>query len=133
MPDLFWTESYSSPSILGCIPFVSLSKNVSGLLPCLGVQSLDILANTLFLSLLILGRHCRAELNQSIFIVSDFARLDNTVARLDKDIVAPYVHMLPSYNEDNVIDPFSTRKTLLFFRGKTHRKAVSPIIGLSLC
>ncbi|KAG0576024.1 hypothetical protein M758_5G048200 [Ceratodon purpureus] len=67
--------------------------------------------------------HYRKILNQSIYIVADFGRYDNTVARLDKDIVAPYVHVLPSYNEDDVVDPYSKRDTLLFFRGRTHRKA----------
>ena len=86
--------------------------------------------NHLFiLFLLILCRHYRKILNQSIYIVADFGRYDNTVARLDKDIVAPYVHVLPSYNEDDVVDPYSKRDTLLFFRGRTHRKAVSPITG----
>ena len=68
-------------------------------------------------------------LNQSIFIVADFGRYEKTVARLSKDIVAPYVHVLPSYNQDSPTDPFSARKTLLFFRGRTRRKAVSPIVG----
>ena len=68
-------------------------------------------------------------LNQSIFIVADFGRLDKTVARLGKDVVAPYVHVLPTYNEDNVSDPFSARKTLLFFQGRIRRKAVSPSIA----
>lgn len=71
-------------------------------------------------------------LNRSIFVVADFGRYNKTVARLGKDIVAPYVHVLPSYNEDNSNDPYSARNTLLFFRGRTRRKAVSPIIGANL-
>jgi hypothetical protein len=63
----------------------------------------------------IMCRHYRDMLNQSIFIV----------ARLAKDVVAPYVHVLPSYQQDNAIDPFSLRKTLLFFQGRIHRKNVS--------
>lgn len=67
-------------------------------------------------------RHYRDMLNQSIFIVADFGRYDKTVARLSKDVVAPYVHVLPSYDQDNPADPFSLRKTLLFFQGRIHRK-----------
>lgn len=67
-------------------------------------------------------------LNQSIFIVADFGRNNKTVSRLDKDVVAPYVHLLPSYTHDYSIDPFSARKTLLFFQGRVRRKAVSHII-----
>lgn len=70
-------------------------------------------------------------LNQSIFIVADFGRYDKTVARLSKDVVAPYVHVLPSYNQDNPTDPFSLRKTLLFFQGRIHRKGVSAFITCS--
>jgi predicted TIM-barrel enzyme len=73
----------------------------------------------------IMCRHYRDMLNQSIFIVADFGRCNKSVARLAKDVVAPYVHVLPSYQQDNAIDPFSLRKTLLFFQGRIHRKNVS--------
>lgn len=78
--------------------------------------------------LLILSRHYRDVLNQSIFVVADFGRNNKTVSRLDKDVVAPYVHVLPSYTQDDSVDPFSARKTLLFFQGRVRRKSVSPII-----
>lgn len=77
---------------------------------------------------LILSRHYRKALNQSIFVVADFGRNNKTVSRLNKDVVAPYVHVLPSYTQDNSRDPFAARKTLLFFQGRVRRKAVSPII-----
>lgn len=73
----------------------------------------------------IMCRHYRDMLNQSIFIVADFGRYNRKVARLGKDVVAPYVHVLPSYDQDSSIDPFSLRKTLLFFQGRIHRKDVS--------
>lgn len=68
-------------------------------------------------------RYYRDMMNQSMFIVADFGRYNQTVARLKKDIVAPYAHVVPSYNEDNPSDPFSARKTLLFFQGRVRRKA----------
>lgn len=68
-------------------------------------------------------RHYRDVLNQSIFVVADFGRNNETVSRLNKDVVAPYVHVLPTYAEENSVDPFSARKTLLFFQGRVRRKA----------
>lgn len=67
-------------------------------------------------------RFLREELNSSIFIVADFGRFTKRVAWLTKDIVAPYNHMVDTYANDNLTDPFKARTTLLFFRGKTRRK-----------
>ncbi|CAA2970562.1 probable arabinosyltransferase ARAD1 [Olea europaea subsp. europaea] len=44
------------------------------------------------------------------------------IAKLAKDVVAPYAHMVESYFNDDEEDPYDTRKTLLFFRGRTKRK-----------
>lgn len=66
----------------------------------------------------------RDKLNASIFIVADFGRIMG-ISRLEKDVVAPYVHMVESYLSDNDEDPYRSRKTLLFFRGRTVRKEVS--------
>ncbi|CAA2970048.1 probable arabinosyltransferase ARAD1 [Olea europaea var. sylvestris] len=63
----------------------------------------------------------RDKLNASIFIVADFGRIMG-ISRLEKDVVAPYVHMVESYLSDNDEDPYRSRKTLLFFRGRTVRK-----------
>lgn len=71
-------------------------------------------------------RPYREMLNQSIFIVADFGRLSKNVSRLEKDVVAPYLHVVPSYTNDRSDDPFASRETFLFFRGRVHRKAVSP-------
>lgn len=67
-------------------------------------------------------RFLRQELNTSIFVVADFGRFTRGVAWLGKDIVAPYNHMVETYADDNVTDPFKARTTLLFFRGQTRRK-----------
>lgn len=67
-------------------------------------------------------RFMREVLNSSIFIVADFGRYTERVARLRKDIVAPYVHVVDTYVDDNVTNPFEVRNTLLFFRGTVKRK-----------
>ncbi|EPS63888.1 exostosin-like protein, partial [Genlisea aurea] len=66
-------------------------------------------------------RHHRGSVNASIFIVADFGRIMK-ISRLSKDVVAPYPHMVESYLNDAVDDPYESRKTLLFFRGRTRRK-----------
>lgn len=74
-------------------------------------------------------RPYREMLNQSIFIVADFGRLSKNVSRLEKDVVAPYLHVVPSYTNDRSDDPFASRETLLFFRGRVHRKADGHVRG----
>lgn len=69
-------------------------------------------------------RFLRPEVNASILIVADFARYDRSLANLRKDVVAPYVHVVESFLNDELPDPFTSRKILLFFRGKTLRKDV---------
>ncbi|KAL1565278.1 putative arabinosyltransferase ARAD1 [Salvia divinorum] len=66
-------------------------------------------------------RHYRDLLNASIFIVADFGRIMN-ISTLAKDVVAPYPHMVESYSSEDHQDPYKSRETLLFFRGRTHRK-----------
>ncbi|KAH6807303.1 Exostosin family protein [Perilla frutescens var. frutescens] len=68
-------------------------------------------------------RHYRDQINASIFIVADFGRI-MSISTLAKDVVAPHAHMVESYSssEDHHEDPHKSRKTLLFFRGGTHRK-----------
>lgn len=68
-------------------------------------------------------RHYRDQINASIFIVADFGRIMN-ISRLAKDVVAPYPHMVESYIKEDRMDPYESRQTLLFFRGRTKRKDV---------
>lgn len=67
-------------------------------------------------------RFLRAELNASIQIVVDFGRYPRTMSNLSKDVVAPYVHVVDSFTDDELSDPYESRTTLLFFRGRTFRK-----------
>ncbi|CAL4959722.1 unnamed protein product [Urochloa decumbens] len=67
-------------------------------------------------------RFLRNMVNASILIVSDFGRYTKELASLRKDVVAPYVHVVSSFLDDDPPDPFDARHTLLFFRGRTVRK-----------
>ncbi|OVA17512.1 Exostosin-like [Macleaya cordata] len=67
-------------------------------------------------------RFLREQVNASILIVADFGRYPKTMSRLSKDVVAPYVHVVDSFTDDNSPNPFESRRTLLFFRGRTVRK-----------
>lgn len=71
-------------------------------------------------------RFLRQQVNASILIVVDFGRYPKDMARLSKDVVSPYVHVVESLTEDDdddfTTDPFEARTTLLYFRGNTVRK-----------
>lgn len=69
-------------------------------------------------------RFLREEVNASILIVADFGRYSRIMSNLSKDVVAPYVHVVDSFMDDNPPDPYESRTTLLFFRGRTLRKDV---------
>ncbi|KAB2041811.1 hypothetical protein ERO13_D02G150300v2 [Gossypium hirsutum] len=67
-------------------------------------------------------RFLRQQLNASILIIVDFGRYPRTMATLSKDVVSPYVHVVKSFTDDDPLDPYENRTTLLFFRGNTVRK-----------
>ncbi|XP_023741737.1 probable arabinosyltransferase ARAD1 [Lactuca sativa] len=68
-------------------------------------------------------RFLREEVNASILIVADFGRYSKSMANLHKDVVAPYMHVVKSFMDDDSPNPYKLRTTLLFFRGRTVRKA----------
>ncbi|KAI3720403.1 hypothetical protein L6452_21319 [Arctium lappa] len=68
-------------------------------------------------------RFLREEVNASILIVADFGRYSKIMSNLRKDVVAPYMHVVESFLDDDPPNPFKLRTTLLFFRGRTVRKA----------
>ncbi|KAI7751007.1 hypothetical protein M8C21_004210 [Ambrosia artemisiifolia] len=70
-------------------------------------------------------RFLRQQLNASILIVADFGRFPPSIANLHKDVVAPYKHVVESFmdDDDDSLNPFKLRTTLLFFRGRTVRKS----------
>jgi len=57
-----------------------------------------------------------------MYVVADFGRYPPEVASMEKDIVAPYKHVIPSFVDDST--SFEERQTLLFFQGTIHRKQV---------
>uniref|UniRef100_A0A0V0IA40 Putative glycosyltransferase-like n=1 Tax=Solanum chacoense TaxID=4108 RepID=A0A0V0IA40_SOLCH len=67
-------------------------------------------------------RRYREKVNAAIFIVADFGRPPPTVSNLRKDVVAPYAHVVETFEADDISDPYESRTTLLFFRGRTDRK-----------
>ncbi|CAM8947642.1 unnamed protein product [Rhodiola kirilowii] len=67
-------------------------------------------------------RFLRQQVNASILIVADFGRYPKSMSTLRKDVVAPYVHVVETYLDDDPADPFESRNILLFFRGRTVRK-----------
>jgi hypothetical protein len=69
-------------------------------------------------------RFLREQVNASIQIVVDFGRHSRIMSNLSKDVVSPYVHVVDSFTDDDTPDPYESRTTLLFFRGRTFRKDV---------
>lgn len=64
----------------------------------------------------------RMKLWPAMFILSDFGRYPTNIANIDKDIIAPYKHVIRSFVGDEL--GFGSRPTLLYFQGAIHRKAV---------
>ncbi|XP_010513094.1 PREDICTED: probable arabinosyltransferase ARAD1 isoform X2 [Camelina sativa] len=63
----------------------------------------------------------RHKLYPAMFVVADFGRYSPRVANVEKDIVAPYKHLVPSYVNDT--SGFDDRPILLYFQGAIYRKA----------
>ncbi|WJX25468.1 hypothetical protein P8452_14504 [Trifolium repens] len=62
----------------------------------------------------------RMKLWPATFILSDFGRYPSSIANVEKDVIAPYKHLIPSYVNDN--STFDSRTTLLYFQGAIYRK-----------
>ncbi|KAJ6812472.1 putative arabinosyltransferase ARAD1 [Iris pallida] len=62
----------------------------------------------------------RMRLWPCMFVLSDFGRYPPNVANVEKDVVAPYRHMVRSYANDS--SDFDSRTTLMYFQGAIHRK-----------
>ncbi|KAG9147250.1 hypothetical protein Leryth_017990 [Lithospermum erythrorhizon] len=74
-------------------------------------------------------RFMRDGVNASILIVADFGRPTHIQSNLTKDVVAPYVHVVNSFLNDESSDPYESRPNLLFFRGRTDRKDEGKVRG----
>ncbi|WCJ27646.1 exostosin family protein [Euphorbia peplus] len=62
----------------------------------------------------------RNNLWPAMFILSDFGRYPPNVANVDKDIIAPYKHVIKSYVND--LSNYDSRPILLYFQGAIYRK-----------
>ncbi|ONH94456.1 hypothetical protein PRUPE_7G017800 [Prunus persica] len=62
----------------------------------------------------------RMKLWPATFILSDFGRYPPNIANVEKDIIAPYKHVIKSYVNDS--STFDSRPTLLYFQGAIYRK-----------
>lgn len=64
--------------------------------------------------------YARNQLWPAIFILSDFGRYPPNIANVQKDIIAPYRHVVKSYVDDS--STFDSRPILLYFQGAIYRK-----------
>ncbi|KAF9596253.1 hypothetical protein IFM89_008416 [Coptis chinensis] len=62
----------------------------------------------------------RVKLWPAMFILSDFGRYPPTVANVEKDVIAPYKHVIRTFVHD--LSGFEDRPTLLYFQGAIYRK-----------
>ncbi|KAL6539702.1 hypothetical protein OROHE_011473 [Orobanche hederae] len=62
----------------------------------------------------------RTKLWPAMFVLSDFGRYPPTIANVEKDVIAPYMHVIRSYVNDS--SDFGSRPTLLYFQGAIYRK-----------
>ncbi|XP_021866356.1 probable arabinosyltransferase ARAD1 [Spinacia oleracea] len=65
--------------------------------------------------------YVRKKLGSARFILADFGRYVAKTANLNKDVIAPYQHVVPSISNNNSA-PFEQRPTLAFFQGAIYRK-----------
>jgi len=55
-----------------------------------------------------------------VFVLCDFGRYPPSVANLDKDVIAPYRHLVDNFANDTA--GYHDRPTLLYFQGAIYRK-----------
>ncbi|XP_051138563.1 probable arabinosyltransferase ARAD1 [Andrographis paniculata] len=63
----------------------------------------------------------RMKLWPATYVLADFGRYPLSVANVEKDVIAPYVHLAQNYLDDR--SDFDSRPTLLYFQGAIYRKA----------
>lgn len=63
----------------------------------------------------------RKMLASSMLLLSDFGRYPREIANLQKDVIAPYKHMVRTIPEDDS-PSFDKRPTLVYFQGAIYRK-----------
>ncbi|XVF50125.1 hypothetical protein PTKIN_Ptkin04bG0070100 [Pterospermum kingtungense] len=63
----------------------------------------------------------REKLGSAMFVLADFGRYPTEIANLEKDIIAPYRHVVRTIPSANSA-PFDQRPILVFFQGAIYRK-----------
>lgn len=81
---------------------------------------------------LILAHHpnsmlvAREKLGSAMFVLADFGRYPSEIANVEKDVIAPYKHMVRTIpGADSA--PFGERPILVYFQGAIYRKDVSTL------
>lgn len=74
--------------------------------------------------------NARMQLWPATFILSDFGRYPPNVANLDKDVIAPYKHVVKIFVNDST--DFDSRPILMYFQGAIYRKDVCALFLLYL-
>ncbi|XP_042481342.1 probable arabinosyltransferase ARAD1 [Macadamia integrifolia] len=64
--------------------------------------------------------YARMKLWPAMFILADFGRYPPTIANVEKDVIAPYKHIIKTFVNDS--SGFDDRPTLLYFQGAIYRK-----------
>lgn len=62
----------------------------------------------------------RKKLGSAMFLLADFGRYPIEIANINKDIIAPYMHLVNTNGNDSA--PFEERPILVFFQGAIYRK-----------
>lgn len=68
----------------------------------------------------------RMKLWPAMFILSDFGRYPPNIANVEKDVIAPYKHVIRNFVNDS--STFESRPILLYFQGAIYRKDVSHLL-----
>lgn len=68
----------------------------------------------------------RNKLWRATYVLSDFGRYPPNIANVEKDVIAPYKHVIKPYVNDT--SDFDSRPTLLYFQGAIYRKDVSALL-----
>lgn len=65
--------------------------------------------------------YARKRLSSARYVLADFGRYPSKVANLEKDVIAPYMHVVRS-TDANASAPFEQRPIVAYFQGAIHRK-----------
>jgi len=73
--------------------------------------------------------YARKKLGSARFVLADFGRYAAKIANVEKDVIAPYRHVVRTISSNNSA-AFEQRPTLVYFQGAIYRKDVSELISV---